>query len=282
MWYRLIFLLLCSVYAGKLFSAAKQPDLFAGADSLCTAGKYNEAALACEKILFLNADPAVRGEALLHKGRCLKAAGNYTEAVRNLKRADTLPLPDSLQYFLRYESALCAYLSSNAAEAAFQLTQIRLMNDSSWRDSCLLLQALVDLEQENWAAAKQHVIRYAQFNHLVIDTTQLIGDEKELKLKSKTKARRLSIIVPGLGQVYAGKPIRGLTSFILVTGSLAYGAWTVLDGYYISGTATGLGLAARFYSGGVRYAGKLADEYNARKIEAYQEKIRARILKKQP
>lgn len=276
--FRLIFVLLWSVIVTETIAAPVPVSLFAKGDSLCVRGQYREAALEYERICFRQQDGKVKAEALLRKGRCLKASGDYVQALHTFKRTDTLQLSDSLSYYLHYEAALCAYLASNSAEADFQLLQLHSLSDSAWRDSCLLLQTLVDLEQEHWAESKQHLLRYAELHHLAIDTAKLIGDEKAFHLKDPRKARRLSLFFPGLGQAYAGKPLRGVSSFVLVAGSAAFFGISVSQGYYVSGTFTGLGLFSRFYSGGARYAGRLAEAYNERKTTTYKKEVRELLL----
>lgn len=269
--------MLWSVCAAEA-KASGDERVSARADSLLAAGRFAEAALEYERAVFSGRTAEAKAQALLQKGRCQKLAGNYAEALRSLKRSDTLAVSERLAYHLRYETALCAYLAENPVEADFQLLQIKRLSDPSWQDSCLLLQILVDLEQERWSESRERIIRYAQQENISIDTLQLADEEKDLGLKSRTKARRLSKVVPGLGQVYAGKPWRGLSSFLLTTGAAAYGVVTVLQGYYITGSLSGLGLTYRFYSGGVRYAGRLAEVHNARAKEAYAGKVRSLLL----
>lgn len=218
---------------------------------------------------------------LLEKGRILKKEKDYETAYLQLKRTDSLQVNDTLFYHLRYETALCAYLSNAYEEAEQQLAAVHTLRDTTWRDSCRVLRILVLLEREQWAESKKEIIRYKTENperYYVFDSTKVFGSEKELRLKNRRKAYRMSLFMPGLGQMYAGKPWRGITSFVLVTGALTYGVFTVIDGYYVSGVTTGLGLAIRFYKGGARYAAQLADDYNRKKKREYINEMKALVL----
>lgn len=218
---------------------------------------------------------------LLEKGRMLKKEKEYENAYLQLKRSDSLAVNDTLFYHLRYETALCAYLSNDYKEAEKQLATVQTMRDTTWRDSCRVLRILVLLEREQWAESKKEIIRYKTDNpkrYYLFDSTKVFGSEKELHLKDRLKAYRMSLFMPGLGQMYAGKPWRGITNFVLVTGALTYGVITVIDGYYVSGVFTGLGVAFRFYKGGARYAVQLTDEYNRKKKREYVNYVKLLVL----
>ena len=99
--------------------------------------------------------------------------------------------------------------------------------------------------------------------------TELAG----LKLKDPSKAETLSYFIPGSGQMYAGKVFRGITSLVLQTGLLGFAGYSFLNGYYFSGTFTGVSLFYVFYMGGARHAEYLAQEYNKNRIAKIQDKI---------
>lgn len=276
--FRLILCFLCVSSAAELTAqnvlAPVTPDtagMSAGEKVLYYERNYFEAETAAEKGVFL-----------LRKGLVLKNEKEYEDAYIQLKRSDSLQVNDSLFYHLRYETALCAYLSNDFKEAEKQLLRINTLADPAWRDSCEVLRILVMLEREQWAESKRAIIAYKKERperYYVLDTTKLYSTAKELGLKNKRKAQVMSLVTPGLGQTYAGKPWRGLTSFVLVGGALTYGVFTVIEGYYVSGILTGGGVAWRFYMGGARYAGQLVDARNAKKKREYISHVKTILLK---
>ena len=85
---------------------------------------------------------------------------------------------------------------------------------------------------------------------------------KDFKMKSPFKARVLSAILPGAGQMYAGQTVPGLRAFLL-NATFAYFAyksiankryWDALFLYYFAW--------ARYYEGTIYHAGKTAERYN--------------------
>ena len=271
--FRLILFCLSIVSAAELFAQT-------GDKRTSQRDSMQQLALQTERRYFEATTAQQKATALLQKAQILKNENQFNAAFQNLKRSDTLVVNDSLFYRLRYETALCAYLSNNFNEAEYQLLQINMLRDTAWRDSCLLLTVLVQLELEKWPESKAGIIRYARQKNIFIDTTDFFSTAKKLGLKSKTKAQRMSMIVPGLGQVYAGKPWRGITSFLLVGGSLTYGVFTFIDGYYISSVLTGTGMAWRFYTGGIRYSGQLVETHNDKRKRAYIDHTKKVLLGK--
>ncbi len=65
-----------------------------------------------------------------------------------------------------------------------------------------------------------------------------------------------SVALPGSGLIFLGKPIKGLTSMVLLT-SLGYGIYELLQyNMYINAINWGLGLGFKFYSGQIRLTNK--------------------------
>jgi len=105
------------------------------------------------------------------------------------------------------------------------------------------------------------------------ELTRLLDERQRLPHKSPALALALGL-VPGLGQVYAGRVLSGLGSFLLngfLIGTTAFAVYR--HEYALSVFAGGISLA--FYSGGV-YAGyEAARRVNQREEESLRARIRA-------
>jgi hypothetical protein len=101
---------------------------------------------------------------------------------------------------------------------------------------------------------------------------ELFESFKAIKYKSAVKAENLSFI-PGLGQIYAGYPLRGFFSLGLQGLALGVGAWHIWQGYYVIGAYIGMGIFYLFYTGGMRHAGYLAEQKNMRKMKAVEDQL---------
>ena len=73
-------------------------------------------------------------------------------------------------------------------------------------------------------------------------------------------ALAMSVILPGSGQAYAGKPFDGFISLVLTGGTAGLGVYSFTQGHYFFTFITCVLLFQRFYEGGARYAMKLAQQ----------------------
>lgn len=122
--------------------------------------------------------------------------------------------------------------------------------------------------------------RLAQYESKKIGNQELADDLSLLidfsPQKDIRRAQILSSIVPGLGEIYAGRPWHGLFTFSLnlLSAGLAVQSFArrrYLDGILISGF-----LWSRFYQGGIENAAREASKYNEEKKNAYLKEIAKR------
>ena len=88
----------------------------------------------------------------------------------------------------------------------------------------------------------------------------------------------MSTYLPGTGQLYAGYFWEGAAnlSFQLIgLATIGVGIWTK---YYISGTLLGVTIYQRFYTGGTKRAGYLAEKRNYLEMAEYRNKIKPILL----
>lgn len=97
---------------------------------------------------------------------------------------------------------------------------------------------------------------------------------------SPFKAMKRSMLLPGLGQIYAGRPAQAATSVLFVSGFTVLAAVSFTSGLWVSGAVWGVYPAFRFYAGGVQNSYKLAQKHNEKntkiKIDLCTQKIVAR------
>lgn len=101
---------------------------------------------------------------------------------------------------------------------------------------------------------------------------------KNLKWKKAKRARHLSALAPGLGQLYVGKIGHSLSSTLLFGAFTGYTIFSFITGYPISATLTGLTGVFRFYIGGQRNASSLAQTKNKKKAEKLKESAQVKLL----
>lgn len=277
---------LCAPY---LIKAQKVESILYEADSLYNRGEWQWAKLTYEKAIYivslpgsnLSADTAalLRNEALLKKTYCYKAMNQFADAQKNIERADLTNLPDSLHFHIRYETALCAYLAENYNEAYNYVLQLRyFIKDTTLTQQVDFLEILTLNELMRWEEAKKLLAAYIQKYRLDADAEKIYAFLKNPKIRNVEKAVVLSTFLPGVGQMYAGYPFRGMVSATLQLACFTFGAYSIWKGYYLSGFFTGFVLLQTFYSGGIRHTRYLAEKKNKERISNYNNRVKEFIL----
>lgn len=228
-----------------------------------------------EKAVYEASNPNEKNIALLEKAYCYKLNNQFKEAAETLERTFPNLSNDSIKFLIGYESALCNYLDANYSKALLSLFQVKYSTKSKdLLKKLTYLEILLAHEQQNWKEANNLVNEMAFSDSTFNDSINLLyATLSEIKLKDPEKAETLSYFIPGAGQMYAGKVFRGITSFLIQTGLLGFAGYSFLNGYYFSGTFTGVSLFYVFYMGGARHAGYLAGEYNEQAISERKTQI---------
>lgn len=251
---------------------------FDKANQLKTDGYYELAALEYERVVFKNNDPDTRNKALLQKSLCYKSLGNHSLALKTLERANLFIKQDSINFSIRYEWVLNAYLSDNYPSALSQLVQIEYFFKNNLYDKVLYLHILTLNELRRWEEAKEKYIEYENLNDIGLSADEAYSFLKKTKIKNPVKAENISYFLPGVGQMYAGYFGKGLVSSLIQASLITFGAYSLYEGYFFTGALTGVGLFWAFYSGGTRHAKYLAEKKNEELTQKYNEPIRKALL----
>lgn len=268
------YLLTCTFLCVTFLTKAQ----FEKADSLKAAGNFKIAALEYERVVYQNLGPEIINKALLYKGLCLKTQGKFNEAFNTFNRANLFLVQDSLNFRIRYELSLAAYLSDNYPAAQAQLTQIEYFFKDNGYNDVLYLHILTLNAMRKWDEAKVKYEQYAKNNNIALSAEEAYSFLPKTKLKNPDKAEKISYFLPGIGQMYAGYFGKGLISSLIQAGLVGFGAYSLYEGYFFTGALTGIGLFYSFYTGGARHAKYLAMRKNEELTDKYNEPIKEAIL----
>ena len=145
------FYLICIFLCAPFFTNA-QLKL---ADSLFKVGDMYSAKLEYERVIFQNIDPEITNQSILRKSFCYKKLKQYDEALLNLERANLFSNSDSLNFALRREIVLSAYLAGEFETAQNQMEQINYyVEDTTFKASLKYLEILILINLRKWDEAR--------------------------------------------------------------------------------------------------------------------------------
>jgi hypothetical protein len=274
-------------FAGYSATEADINLLFKRADSLFHSQQYQLAGIGYDQIAYLSGDNILKTKALLKKADCYLVRKEFGKAELVLSRIYYADLNDSLVYSARYKSALASYLNSNFGEAESQVIQAKsFINDTILVYQIYPLYVLILNENRKYHEAKG--ILKAYVHYAIDDTTEqrLVLEEVELryqeskipKLKSVEKAKKLSMFLPGTGQLYAGYFWEGALNVSLQLVGLGFTGLCVWQKYYFTGAFVGFSIFQKFYAGGMTRAQFLVEKRNYIKTRTFNDSVRKYLL----
>lgn len=221
------------------------------------------------------------------KADCYLMQNDPQKALMALMRIPYNGLSDSLMIAGRQKTALAAYLNKDFALAESQVMQALAFAEDSLKAYHLLpIQLLALNEMRRWPEAKSLLVRYIKATNLPNDqkqaalaTAEKLYQPKNYPIwKDPEKAKRMSMFLPGLGQLYSGHVGEGVLNVAFQTIGIGLTAVGIYYRYYAFAGLIGLGWFQKFYSGGVNRSAFLAEKYNYEKSHAFNAAIRQEVL----
>ncbi len=244
-------------------------------------GKYAEASIAYEYVIYSNNNIYVSNVAKYNKALCYKQMGLFKKASLELERVNYSALSDSQFLSFRYQAALNSYLSGDFSTSVFHVDQVLLRNRGV--KSCkelYLLSALSYNNLEKWDKAHDAAIQYcnltfgAELKEIIRNKIDSFYAKRNIpKMKSDKKLFYYSLI-PGLGQAYCGYYLEGLFNFSLNALALGVGGYEVYSHYFLTGYCLAAIPISKFYLGGKRRSEFLIKKVNYLRVSDFNEKVK--------
>ncbi|MBD3409995.1 MAG: hypothetical protein GF419_07305 [Ignavibacteriales bacterium] len=246
------------------------------ADSLYEAGAPFDAATEAKRLLFFDSTGAKRYEARTLLAASEKAGGNYHEARRNFTLAEAAARTDAERWRARVEKARVLILERRTDEALRLLAwaDTNAATDGERREA-RYWRGWSEMFADEWGAAAE------TFAEIGSPLERVCRDVEEATL-SIDAARWLSVVVPGAGQTYAGRPLNGALSL----GWNALWAWSATNAFLaeriVEGAVVANFLWLRFYQGNLQNAVAFARSANAAVADEALTYLRHRYQGKKP
>ena len=216
---------------------------------------------------------------MLKKTQCLKALHEYKNAYKNLLRADLYSNSDSINFLLRHEIVINAFLAKDYDIAENHIKQLNhFVVSDELKQKVAFLEILILNEQMKWneARAKLESFSDSRNHNLNIDSLYYFIDKPKIRNLKKTTS--ISMFGSGILQIREGKPFDGLLSMSIRGGLLYLAVDQFSKHYFFSGTFSAVGLYFMFYQGAVKHAIALTKRGNERKVLKYNHGIKQALL----
>ncbi len=229
---------------------------FETADSLLMLGFYSEAAAEYRRAECA-AEAQLPADLALRKGLSLGASGNLTAAALALHEA--AERDSAIAWDARMALAGLYVRQGKFGRARFELSDLMFRAADSARKRDLLLRC-------GWLDLKDRDVSSAEACFHQADRADLARAVRpEGPARSPAVATILSSIIPGLGEIYAGRPLSGLLGFT-VSGASVWAAYSSARSEdWVLASVVVSTLLLRFYNGSRQNAALFATQYNQRR-----------------
>lgn len=268
------FIFLCGIFLTSSASTLKS-------DSLFVAGKYFEASIEYERLIFQAQNREDLNYYRYRKALCFKKMRQFGRALDELQPTYFADPEDSLYRLVCYEQSLCFYLNGEPARALWKIDEyLHRSNDSASYRYFMPVRILSLNETRQWDEAQKCFLEYVAMQHFSPEkksemeqlVNNLYGKKNRPRIKSENKAENLSRFIPGLGQIYAGNTGEGIINFLINAAVLTFAGYQVYNGFYLTGYLAGLGFFNKTYHGGMKRAGDLVVQKNKKLMVDFNRK----------
>jgi tetratricopeptide (TPR) repeat protein len=267
-------ILICILF---FMSAEARPiDPLSLADSLYDIKDYQPAITEYKRFLFFDENNDSAARVYSQVGLCYRNLYDWDNAIEAFDKAIDLADNDSLQseYII---SLAVVYISSKDYSSSEVMLEPIVASSTipSIQSKAGFFLSLSYIYGHQWKEAKEYLGNHALSADSAMNNelTQLLTKAAKIKYKSPALASWLSFFIPGLGQVYAGRPLSALNALAINLGT-GYLLYNTIDKHptfieiYTYGS-----LFNRFWSGNRHNAAQFVRESNEKKDEELESEL---------
>ncbi|MBN1388736.1 MAG: hypothetical protein JW965_09835 [Bacteroidales bacterium] len=254
---KILFTILFSLY---LVSAAKAQDIHqlkSFADEQFGKGNYQLAMKEYQRVLFFDKQHEYN-ELYSRIASIHYLMSDFDNALRYYDLAIRIENNDSIKFELVLNKALCNFKLNRYLEALYELFDLPDHFSGYLRKKKSLYMGICYFGLSEYDNSREY------FSTLFDSTgtekvNNLFADFESLSQKFRPgKVELMSMLLPGLGQIYTGELFSGLNSFFLISGVTVYAVITAVNYTLLDGLLVLSSWFYRYYSGGFTNARNLA------------------------
>ncbi len=268
-------ILICLCLAGAA-SAASADDPFTEGDRLAAEGLADEAVTAYLRAVYSGPGSTARSALYARIAAGCAELGDFNKAVRYGNEAIRTASTDSERrerIFFRLEILLAGRRYRAADKDLAALESLPLAPPHRLR--VRFLRGILALYLRDWEAAYAHLSLYFAESDTYSPPTEiralkLLAFARRMWKPDPSAARALSLVVPGLGQVYSGAVPQGFNSLAVAGGAGTLMVLAAAAGDWPDALAVGWFFFLRYYLGSPYHAARLSLEKNDQRDQAIQ------------
>lgn len=223
------------------------------AEKQFAAGNYPAALTEFQRVAFFDSENQFGN--IYHKiGDLFFATGDYNSAVRNFDIAARAEQNDSIKTEIVIKKALCYFYQDNYFFALSELLSVVPPQNEVLENKINLFTAVAFFGVEDYSQAYESMRKILPEEEATKLEEFFIRFEKMRNRFRPGKIEMMSILFPGLGQIYCGNPISGINSIILVGGIAVVAVWVWHTYGLLDALLSVSSWYYRYYTGGIQNA----------------------------
>lgn len=199
---------------------------------------------------------------------------DFDLAIRYYDFAIRVENDDSLRFELALKKALCNFNKGNYLSALTELFDVPYFPGGYLQKKLNLYMGICYFGLNEYKNSREYFSETLDSTGINTLDKLFLDLERFNKKFRPGKVELMSILLPGLGQIYTGEILSGLNSFVLMTGITIYALVTAANYTLLDGILVLSSWFYRYYSGGFTNASDFAIE----KIENQKAKVYSEIL----
>jgi tetratricopeptide (TPR) repeat protein len=253
----LAFVLFGCSYSVRAQSLAQTFDL---AESFYAQNDYTRASQTYRRVLFFDEQKEYSPRCFYKIADCLYRSGRYSEAAPYFDQAYFSSGSDSLRAETLFQKASCYLLMQDYRYAQVELLNMpdHLTEQQQFRLN--MYNGILYFSLEEYETSRDYFFKIAKDSTAKVQIKELFEQNKRIEHLSPRRARLLSMLLPGLGQFYAGDVKNGAVSLLLNSGLMYWGARMLATGGGVDAIFTVLPWFQRYYAGGFNKTALIAEE----------------------
>ena len=261
----------------QAFPQQKVDSILSFANNLYSKGYYDDAITEFFRVNFWNKNKSILSQSYLGMGLCYREMNQWDKSIHAFQKAINFANNDSLLQEIKLTKATTYIAAGKFNQAQIDLIMlVYTSNNINVKNQAALLLTISAILQKDWLKTKNYLDQFHVFINnpkFAKEMTKILEDIINNKKKSPVKAKWLSTLLPGLGQLYANDYRNALNAFFFNVINFSTTVFFLSLNDYSSAVMYFTFLTERYYSGNRYQAQQSVYKYQAKINNSYSKKL---------